>query len=89
MTGLCSAWNKAGAPGTSFSAGKPACRIGPKGDSPMKKQLQGIGLILVSILLMIGYGNEPFFDFSFRWSALFSLTGIVGVGMVFMPDKKD
>lgn len=55
----------------------------------MKKQLQGIALILVSILLMIGYGNEPFFDLSFRWSALFSFIGIVGAVIVFMPDKKD
>lgn len=55
----------------------------------MKKQLQGIALILVSILFMIGYGNEPFFDFSFRWSVLFSIIGIVGAVMVFIPDKKD
>ena len=34
----------------------------------MKRQLQGIALILFSILLMLGYGNAPFFDFSFRWS---------------------
>lgn len=26
----------------------------------MKKQLQGIALILLSILLMIAWGNEPF-----------------------------
>ena len=55
----------------------------------MKKQLQGIALILVSILLMIGYGNEPFFDFSLRWSALFSIIGIAGVVMTFLPDKKN
>lgn len=55
----------------------------------MKKQLQGIALILISILLMIGYGNEPFFDFSLRWSAVFSIIGIAGVVMAFIPDKKD
>lgn len=54
----------------------------------MKRQLQGVALILLGILLMIGYGNEPFFDFSFRWSVLFSFIGIVGAVMVFMPDKK-
>lgn len=44
----------------------------------MKKQLQGIAIILVCILLMIGFGNEPVFDFSFRWSVIFSIIGIVG-----------
>ena len=55
----------------------------------MKKQLQGIVLLLVSILLMIGYGNDSFFDLSFKWSAVFTIVGIVGVVMAFMPDKKD
>lgn len=55
----------------------------------MKKQLQGIAILLVSILLMIGYGNEPFFDFSLRWSAFFSVIGIVGVVIAFLPDKKN
>jgi len=54
----------------------------------MKKQLQGIAIILVSILLMIGFGNKPAFDFSFRWSAIFAIVGIVGVVMTFLPDKK-
>ncbi len=54
----------------------------------MKKQLQGIALILVSILLMIGYGNEPFFDLDFRWSLIFTIVGIVGVVMAFLSDKK-
>lgn len=26
----------------------------------MKNQLQGLALILISILLMLGYGNAPF-----------------------------
>ena len=55
----------------------------------MKKQLQGIALILVSILLMIGYGNAPFFDLDFRWSLIFSIVGIIGCVMTFLPDKKD
>ena len=54
----------------------------------MKKQLQGIAVILVSILLMSGFGNEPVFDFSFRWSVIFSIVGIAGAVMVFIPDSK-
>lgn len=54
----------------------------------MKKQLQGIAIILVSILLMIGFGNAYFFDFSCRWSVVFALIGIVGLVMTFWPDKK-
>ena len=54
----------------------------------MKRQLQGIALILFSILSMLGYGNAPFFDFSFRWSLIFSIVGIVGAVMTFLPDKK-
>lgn len=55
----------------------------------MKKQLQGIALILLSILLMLGYGNAPFFDLSFRWSLIFTIVGIAGVIMTFLPDKKN
>jgi len=55
----------------------------------MKKQLQGIALILVSILLMLGYGNAPFFDFDFRWLLIFSIVGIAGVVMTFLDDKKN
>ncbi|WP_162613912.1 hypothetical protein [Flavonifractor sp. An10] len=54
----------------------------------MKKQLQGIALILVSIMLMLGYGNAAFFDLSFRWSLIFSIIGIVGAVMAFLPDRK-
>lgn len=54
----------------------------------MKRQLQGIAIILVSILLMIGFGNESVFDFSVRWSAFFASIGIVGAVMTFLPDKK-
>ena len=54
----------------------------------MKKQLQGIAIILVSILLMIGFGTEPVFDFSFEWSGIFTVIGIVGAVVTFMPDNK-
>lgn len=54
----------------------------------MKKQLQGIAIILLSILLMIGFGNAPFFDLDFGWSLIFSVIGIIGAIMTFLPDKK-
>lgn len=54
----------------------------------MKKQLQGLALILVAILLMLGYGNAYFFDTSFNWSLIFTVIGIAGVAMAFLPDKK-
>lgn len=55
----------------------------------MKKQLQGIAVILVSLLAMVGFGNVPFFDFSMRWSVIFLVIGIVGAAMAFIPDKKE
>ena len=55
----------------------------------MKKQLTGIALLLVSILLMIGYGENAFFDLSFSWSVIFTIIGVAGVVIVFLPDKKD
>ncbi|MBP3704598.1 MAG: hypothetical protein J6I98_03595 [Clostridia bacterium] len=55
----------------------------------MKKQLQGISLILLAILLMIGFGNAPFFDLDFGWALVFAVVGIVGAVMSFLPDKKD
>ncbi len=55
----------------------------------MKEQLQGIALILVSILLMLGYGNAPFFDLDFGWSLIFSIVGVIGVVMTFLPDKNN
>ena len=54
----------------------------------MKKQLQGIALILLSILLMIGFGKEAVFDLSLRWSAIFAGIGIAGAVMAFLPDQK-
>ena len=54
----------------------------------MKRQLQGIAIILVSILLMLGFGNEPVFDYSFRWSLVFTIVGITGVVMTFLSEKE-
>ena len=55
----------------------------------MKKQLQGIALILVSILLMIGFGDVQFFDLDFGWSLIFSIIGIIGTVFTFLSDKKE
>ena len=54
----------------------------------MRRQLQGIALILVSILMMIGSGDQAFFDLDFGWSMIFKIVGITGVVMNFLPDKK-
>ena len=59
-----------------------------KGGDCMRRQLQGIALILVSILMMIGYGDQAFFDLDFGWSMIFKIVGITGVVMNFLPDKK-
>ena len=55
----------------------------------MRKQLKGIGLLLFSILLMIGFGDEPFFDLDFSWSVIYAIMGIVGVIVVALPWDKD
>ncbi len=54
----------------------------------MKKQLQGISVILVSILLMMAFGDRSVFDLDFDWSLIFSISGIAGSVMTFLPDKK-
>lgn len=53
----------------------------------MRRQLQGISVILFSILLMLGYGHEPVFDFSFHWSAVFTCMGLFGLGLTFCKDN--
>ena len=55
----------------------------------MRKQLQGISLILVSILLTIVCGDSSVFDLDFDWSMIFSISGIAGCVMTFLPDKKN
>ena len=45
----------------------------------MKRQLQGIALILVSILLMLGYGDVAFFDLSFKWDLSFQLSALLAL----------
>ena len=53
----------------------------------MRKQLQGIALILFAILMMVGYGDKAFFDLNFEWSVIFLIVGIIGVVMNFLPEK--
>lgn len=58
----------------------------------MKKQLQGIALIQLSILLTLGFNLlrwDYLGDLSLRWQHLFLLLGLAGAAMVFWPDKKD
>ncbi len=55
----------------------------------MRRQLQGIALVLFAILMMIGYGDKWFFDLDFGWSMIFLFVGIAGVVMTFWPDKKN
>jgi len=55
----------------------------------LRKQLQGIALILFAILMMIGYGDTAFFDLDFGWSMIFKIIAIVGVVMTFIPEKKN
>ena len=55
----------------------------------MRKQLQGIALILIAILMMIGYGDKAFFDLDLEWSMIFTIVGIIGVVITFLPEKKN
>ncbi len=55
----------------------------------MNRKLDGIAIILTSILLMIGFGGAHFFDLDFDWSAVFTLTGIIGFIITLLPDKKE
>lgn len=58
----------------------------------MRRQLQGIALILVSILLTQCFGGEWFWEWfwgrEFRWCVVFALVGIIGLVMTFLPEKK-
>lgn len=57
----------------------------------MKKQLQGIAMILFSILLTLAFecaGWVYVFDFSLEWVYIFMLLGIVGLIWTFLPERK-
>lgn len=54
----------------------------------MKRQLQGIGIILFSIMMILGMGHEPVFDLSLRFSHIFMAIGVFGFGWMFTKDKE-
>lgn len=57
----------------------------------MKKQLQGITILLLSILLILGFNSVGWhyvFDLSLEWQHIFMASGIVGAIIAFLPDKK-
>lgn len=53
----------------------------------MKRQLQGIGIILFSIMMILGMGDEPVFDLSLSFSHIFMAIGVFGFGWMFTKDK--
>ncbi len=55
----------------------------------MNRQMKGIALILLAILLTITYGGRDVFDLDFDWSLVFTLLGLVGTVLVFRPEKRD
>lgn len=58
----------------------------------MKKKLQGIAIILFSLLLTVAFdsvGWKYVFDLSLNWAHIFMLTGTAGLCMVFLPERKD
>ena len=58
----------------------------------MKKQLQGVTILLLSILLMLGFnsvGWRYIFGLDLTWQHIFMVLGIVGAVVAFLPDKKD
>ena len=55
----------------------------------MKRQLQGIGIILFSIMMILGMGDEPVFDLSLRFSEIFMAIGVFGFGWMFTKEKEN
>ncbi len=56
----------------------------------MRRQLQGIAIILLSILLTLGFENVGWkyvFDLSLNWAHIFMLTGILGLVLTLIPDR--
>ena len=57
----------------------------------MKRQLQGIAILLCCILLILGFervGWRFVFDLDLRWTHLFMLGGAAGLLLCFLPEKK-
>ena len=55
----------------------------------MKRQLQGIGIILLSIMMILGMGDEAVFGFSLRFSHIFMAIGVFGFGWMFTKEKEN
>lgn len=57
----------------------------------MKRQLKGIAILLLSILLMLGFtvGMDYINEYEFTWQLFFIILGIFGAVIVFFPDKSD
>ena len=53
----------------------------------MKRQLQGIGIMLFSIIMILGMGDEPVFDLSLSFSHIFMAIGVFGFGWMFTKEK--
>lgn len=59
----------------------------------MERQLKGIAVILLSILLILGFDSigsgwsTYVFDLSLHWSTVFMGIGLIGFLMVFKKDK--
>jgi len=61
------------------------------GDDVMRKQMQGIALILTSIMLILGFHSaeiEYVFDFRVRWSTVFMVLGTAGLVMTFTKESE-
>ena len=58
----------------------------------MERQLQGIAILLCSILFSVTFRNVGWDYFvsgtTIQWQHLFMITGIVGVIFTFLPSKK-
>lgn len=58
----------------------------------MKRQIQGLAVILCSILLAVTFHNVGwnyiYRDIGLKWQHLFMITGIVGTALTFLPNKK-
>ena len=57
----------------------------------MKHSLQGIAILLCSILFAITFHNVGWVnigDIDLQWQHLFMLTGLAGVVLTFLPSKE-
>ena len=57
----------------------------------MKRQLQGIAILLFSLLLTLGsaaVGWDFVFDLDLQWQHIFMALGAAGLLIALLPDKK-